>query len=517
MNTNDRLVTCSLFVVVIVYSGLLFGVFSVSDFFNNDSFAQKTVASLDSSILPANQKTVPFNTYENNEIGVSLKYPSNFLIDESKSNNTLKQISFYPVNDANLFPERYILWIDVFVQNLNSIPSLSSPSNFTSSSTSKSNIDIGNYVKNLVNSIQHGNKDVAIIEASANKSLSGYPAYKLITRSYFNNSQIDDVEIGTIVKNKLYHLNYQTESSNYPNSLPDANKIIQSFKIILPAAAAPLSPAAAAPSNQNLNLKQSNSNSNSTMFPILNNLLSTFKIDNLTNNSTKIFKSLKNSITNSVNNILTNSTNAINKSLIGSSLPPLPSTSSLQSPLSSLPPKTLEKVCSLPLISNLCDSANGGLNGINGNTIGINLKNNTGSAAVSNLTNESKSNNSLEKSHNDLFGLNNNNSGNSTAAAAGLNMSELNKLIGLFKVFSNSSSNSTQSPNFSSLFSNLFSTVTPTANTTHTTINSSENGNKNNSAVSNNDGLISGTTNQSDNNVTKDALKLLEFLQGIGR
>ncbi len=294
MNTNDRLVTCSLFVVVIVSSGLLFGVFYVSDFFNNNSFAQKTVAPLDSSVLTANQKTVPFNSYENNEIGVSLKYPSNFLIDESKSNNTLKQISFYPVNNANLFPERYVLWIDIFVQNLNSAPSLSSPPNFTSSSTSKSNIDIGNYVNNLVNFIQHGNKDVAIIEASANKSLSGYPAYKLITRSNFNNSQIDDVEIGTIVNNKLYHLNYQTESSSYPNSLPTANKIIQSFKIILPAAAVPLSPAAAAPSNQNLNLKQSNSNSNSTMFPILNNLLSTFKIDNLTNNSTKIFKSLKN-------------------------------------------------------------------------------------------------------------------------------------------------------------------------------------------------------------------------------
>ena len=240
MNTNDRLVTCSLFVVVvIVSSGLLFGVFYVSDFFNNDSFAQKTVAPLDSSVLTANQKTVPFNSYENNEIGVSLKYPSNFLIDDSKSNNSIKQISFYPVNNANfLFPERYILWIDIFVQNLNSAPSLSSPPNFTSSSTSsKSNIDIDSYVKNLVNFIQHGNKDVAIIEASANKSLSGYPAYKLITRSNFNNSQIDDVEIGTIVNNKLYHLNYQTESSSYPNSLPAANKIIQSFKIILPIAA----------------------------------------------------------------------------------------------------------------------------------------------------------------------------------------------------------------------------------------------------------------------------------------
>ena len=121
-------------------------------------------------------------------------------------------------------------------------------------------MDIGNYVKNLIKSIQHGNRDVTIIEASANSSLSGHPAFKLITKRSLNNSPIDDVDIGTIVNNKLYHLNYQTESSNYLNSLPTANKIIQSFKIIAPSTAAA---ASSLPSNQNLNLKQSNSNSNS--------------------------------------------------------------------------------------------------------------------------------------------------------------------------------------------------------------------------------------------------------------
>ena len=114
MNTKDSLATYSL-IAVLVSSGLLFGIFSVSDFFNINSFAQKTMSHLpDSSVLQAN-KTVHFNTYENNEIGVLLNYPSNFLIDESKSNNTTKQISFYPVNNVNFTPEQYILWMDVFV------------------------------------------------------------------------------------------------------------------------------------------------------------------------------------------------------------------------------------------------------------------------------------------------------------------------------------------------------------------------------------------------------------------
>ena len=236
MNIKNGLVSCSLLLVFLISSVLLFGILSAPNFFNNATFAQKTVAPFDSSVLRANNTTVHFNTYENNQIGVSLKYPSNFLIDESKSNNTLRQISFYPVNNVNLSFEKYILWMDIFVQTLNPAQSLSSHTSSLNSSTlpSQSNTDIGNYIKNLVNSIQQRNKDVTVIESSANKSLSGYPAYKLVTKSYFNNTPIDDVEIGTIVNNKLYSLNYQTESSNYLNSIPTANKIIQSFKIISP-------------------------------------------------------------------------------------------------------------------------------------------------------------------------------------------------------------------------------------------------------------------------------------------
>ncbi len=216
MNIKNGLVTCSPLLIFLISSVLLFGILSAPNFFNDTTFAQKTVAPFDSSVLRANNTTVHFNTYENNQIGVSLKYPSNFLIDESKSNNTLSQISFYPVNNVNLSVEKYILWMDIFVQTLNpATQSLSSHTSSLNSSTlpSQSNIDIGNYIKNLVNSIQQRNKDVTVIESSANKSLSGYPAYKLVTKSYFNNTPIDDVEIGSIVNNKIYSLKYQTLSS----------------------------------------------------------------------------------------------------------------------------------------------------------------------------------------------------------------------------------------------------------------------------------------------------------------
>ena len=95
----------------------------------------------------------------------------------------------------------------------------------------QTNFDIVAYSQNLANSIQQGNQDVTIIEGSNNTLLSGHPAYKLITKSHINNLTIDDVLISTILNNKVYSLDYQTDSSNYLDSLPTANKIIQSFKI----------------------------------------------------------------------------------------------------------------------------------------------------------------------------------------------------------------------------------------------------------------------------------------------
>ncbi|MGN6347769.1 MAG: hypothetical protein ACTHME_08710, partial [Candidatus Nitrosocosmicus sp.] len=207
--------------------GILFAVAFSSCLFifnNNFSFAQKATTSsstdnsFDSSTTPttnttsaittasngaqnqpaaaASNKMVQFNHYENSEIGISLKYPSNFLIDESNSNNTLRQISFYPTNSAPIssFPEQYILWMDVFVQNQGNqqqhpLLSLSQRLSSSLSSTSQaSNPDLASYSINLANSIQQANKDVSIIGSYPNVTLSGYPAYKLITKSFIGNT-----------------------------------------------------------------------------------------------------------------------------------------------------------------------------------------------------------------------------------------------------------------------------------------------------------------------------------------
>ena len=145
--------------------------------------------------------------------------------------------------------------MDVFVQTLGTAQQqqqqqqqpLSSLSNSNSLSpllsannNNNNNNFLASYSLNLANNIQQGNADITIVGSSTNTTLSGYPAYKLITTSYIGNSAITDVLISTIVNNTIYSIDYQipssssSSSSNYANSLSDASKIIQSFKILSP-------------------------------------------------------------------------------------------------------------------------------------------------------------------------------------------------------------------------------------------------------------------------------------------
>ena len=432
------------FLAILLSVGLLFSSNCVNITLFDNVYSQKidNASSLNSSLNSINNlqdgssssqikqqqqqisKNIPLNHYENRQLGVSLKYPSNFLIDESNSNNTLRQISFYPVNLVSVNPENYIQWMDVFVQTLGTAQQqqqqqpLSSLSNSNSLSpllsannNNNNNNFLASYSLNLANNIQQGNADITIVGSSTNTTLSGYPAYKLITTSYIGNSAITDVLISTIVNNTIYSIDYQipssSSSSNYANSLSDASKIIQSFKILSPVSSESttaegmaetrqqLSSSSSSASNvisNNKNLNSNLSNSNSALIPLLSSLLSSLKIDDIANNSTNTVNSLKNSISNSLNDALSNPKNVIDKSISGSSSilqnpPPIPLLTS-PSDLSSLSSDAVKKTCSIPFVSTVCNEIKNSLdNNNNNNNINNIGKTNPSSSNINNLTN----------------------------------------------------------------------------------------------------------------------------------
>src|SRR3954454_947779 len=147
------------FLAILLSMGLLFSSNCINITFFDNIYSQKTdnAFSLNSSLNSINNlqdgsssshikqqqqqqqqqinKKIPLSHYENRQLGLSLKYPPNFLIDESNSNNTLRQISFYPANVVSVNPENYIQWMDVFVQALGTAQQQQQPLSSLSNST----------------------------------------------------------------------------------------------------------------------------------------------------------------------------------------------------------------------------------------------------------------------------------------------------------------------------------------------------------------------------------------------
>lgn len=337
---------------------------------SNIAMAQQTVATLASSTSDDtnNSNTMIFNKYENNEVGISIKYPSNFLIDESNSNETVKQVSFFPAyDDSSDYPSTYISWFNVYVEEL--YPPIS-----------ENPINISTYLKDEANAIQEQNSDVTILETSTDYMLSGENAYKLVTRSYSGNSTIDDVEVGTIVGNKLYILNYEVDSQDAENALPIANRMIYSFEIN---------------SNNLANTIQQMVNSTNLdtikqKVPVLEGILSSLNLKNLTENPYGLLNNLglDNSTKNTIEGFLMNSTQNNNGTAQANF------SSLIKNGLSGLSP---QKLCTNELLSSLCqgglfshspmtpfsdnDSSFGGLNNLlamssgNSTSNGFNLSN----------------------------------------------------------------------------------------------------------------------------------------------
>ncbi len=328
MNKSKNVIIFSSSLLVLTFVISLFGTMFNTNMLNGNNgnnsnliYAQESVAALANSVSDNN--SIIFNNYENSEVGVSLKYPSSFLIDESNSNDTVKQISFFPayVDDSGSSPETFISWFNVYVQTFYP-PIFYSPDNISS------------YLEDRTNAVLAENQDITIVEASPDSFLAGHPAYKLVTRSYSGNETIDNVEYGMIVDNKLYSISYEVNTSDYENSLPTTNKIIHSFKIDS--------------DNSSNSLKLLTNSTGLAMLkdkvPILQGILSALNLSNFTDNSSGLIN--KSELNNSPKNILENLLNSSSGNILN-----------VSSIIKSIPPINLQTICSIQFLSDLCSGA----------------------------------------------------------------------------------------------------------------------------------------------------------------
>ena len=259
-------------------------------------------------------------------------------------------------------------------------------------------------------------EDITIVEASTDSILAGHPAYKLVTRSYSGNDTIDTVEYGMIVDNKLYSLSYEVNPSDYQNSLPITNKMINTFKI----------------DSDKLSdsLKLLTNSTGLAMLkekvPILQGILSSLNLSNFTDNYSELFN--KTELKNSTKNILENLLNSSSGNILN-----------VSSIMKSIPPINLQTLCSIQLLSELCSGGTFSHPSLNmGNSL---LNNESSISELANLLNSSRNSN------------------------GDFNLSEFKKLLGPFALLSSpspsnssfSSLGSQSSPSFSDLpFSSFF-------------------------------------------------------------
>jgi hypothetical protein len=364
MNKSKNIIIFSSSLLVLTFVISLFGTMFNTNMLNGNNgnnsnliYAQESIAALANSVSD-NNNSIIFNNYENSEVGVSLKYPSSFLIDESNSNDTVKQISFFPayVDDSGLSPETFISWFNVYVQTFYP-PIFYSPDNISS------------YLEDRTNAVQAEDQDITIVEASTDSFLAGHPAYKLVTRSYSGNETIDNVEYGMIVDNKLYSISYEVNNSDYENSLPITNKMIYSFKIDS--------------DNLSNSLKLLTNSTGLAMLkdkvPMLQGILSALNLSNFTDNSSGLIN--KSELNNSPKNMLENLLNSSSGNILN-----------MSSIMKSIPPINLQTICSIQLLSDLCS---GGSFSHPSFDMGNSLQNNESSISdLANMLNFSKNSNS---------------------------------------------------------------------------------------------------------------------------
>jgi hypothetical protein len=173
-------------------------------------------SSSSSSIVPnSSNLTNAILTYQNNSYGIRIQYPANW----TKSEQEL---------DPN--------------DNVTNIVALSSPllstfDNFSETlaisteTLSNQNMTLKEYATSLVTDYNKTLTDFKLIDLNTKIVLGGKPAYGLTYTDREDNINYKTAEIGTIIGDRIYYVEYIAEEKQYSDYLPKIKMMIDSLQI----------------------------------------------------------------------------------------------------------------------------------------------------------------------------------------------------------------------------------------------------------------------------------------------
>lgn len=155
-----------------------------------------------------------YETYDNNNEGVSLRYPTSWT-EDSDPNEGILAVFYAPLLDDN----------DIFAENFNLVVEDLSSSNYP--------LDV--YSEIALDQLKSSFQNFRIEHLNANASLSGYPAY-YVEYTYTVPSpqgilQLKNLQTWTIVGDKAYSFTFGAQPSYFASYMPPIEKVIDSFEI----------------------------------------------------------------------------------------------------------------------------------------------------------------------------------------------------------------------------------------------------------------------------------------------
>jgi hypothetical protein len=147
--------------------------------------------------------------YQNNSI--QIEYPASWHKKEIggiPKDNVTDIVRFYPPKDTS-FAEITI-----------------------SSDSGINNQSLASYLSDIIASEQQDSKDFKVIDSNTISTLSGNPAYLLVSSYTDASTSYKTLETGTMIDNKVYFITYDVKTPYYSTYLPYVKEMINSFKLL---------------------------------------------------------------------------------------------------------------------------------------------------------------------------------------------------------------------------------------------------------------------------------------------
>lgn len=182
-------------------------VFSV--LFTSTFIQQNLIYALNGSVT-TNGVNTGFLIYQNDKLGIQIQYSPGWHVKEiggQPTHNVTDVVSFSPPNTSGSGEVQ------------------------VSIDSSSDNQSLASYLSDVIASGEEDYKDFKVISANTIKTLSGNPAYLLLSSYVDAGTNYETLETGTKIDNKVYFIIYDVEAANYTTYLPNVSKMIDSFKV----------------------------------------------------------------------------------------------------------------------------------------------------------------------------------------------------------------------------------------------------------------------------------------------